>query len=383
MKSNPMADILQENKSNHDFIQTMVQTSIQAALQAEFDKFIGASRYERTGTRTGQRNGYYDRELTTRVGTMTLHVCRDRDGQFSTEIFDKYQRSEKALLATIAQMYFSGVSTRKVKKIVYELCGTEISKSQVSELIKQLDQQLHAWRNRRLLLEYVYAIFDARYEKVRENGHVVSKAFVTVIGITKDGMRDIIGCYVINSESESEWNDVISNLKERGLHGLNYVVADDNKGLKSALAKHFQGILVQRCQVHFMRNFMFKLSQITRAEGILLLQDVFAATTKEDALSRAEKLRAYLLSVNKEVVADWIEEHLEEALVVLALPKEHHKKMKSTNMLERFNQELKRRSKVVRIFPNVESCLRLLGTLCQETSEEWANRRYLNMDIQN
>lgn len=383
MKRNPMVNILQENNNNNDYMQAMLQTSIQQALQVEFDKFIGASSYERTATRTGHRNGYYERQLNTRVGTMSLQVCRDREGQFSTTIFEKYQRSEKALVMTIAEMYFAGVSTRRVKKIMYELCGTEISKSQVSELIKQLDQQLHAWRNRRLILEYIYLIFDARYEKVRENGHVVSKAFVTVIGLTKDGMRDIIGCYVINSESESEWNEVMSNLKERSLYGVQYVVADDNKGLKAALNRHFQGVPVQRCQVHYMRNFMAKLSQTTRAEGVRLLKDVFAATTKEDALSRVEKLRTYLFSINKESIVDWVDESIEESLVVYLLPREHHKQMKSTNMLERFNQELKRRSKVVRIFPNAESCLRLLGTLCQETSEEWANRRYLNMDIQN
>jgi transposase-like protein len=308
-------------------------------------------------------------------------VCRDRDGQFSTTIFEKYQRSEKALVITIAEMYISGVSTRKVKRIMEDLCGTGISKSQVSDLVQKFDEPLQAWRNRRLIVGYIYLIFDARYEKVRENGHVVSKAFVTVIGITEDGMRDIIGVYVINSESESEWNDVMSNLKERGLHGVEYAVVDDNKGLKAALAKQFQGVRIQRCQVHFMRNFMFKLSHTTRTEGIRLLKDIFDATTKEDATSRAEKLRTYLLSINKESVADWLDECLEETLVVYSLPTEHRKKMKSTNMLERLNQELKRRSRVVRIFPNEESCLRLLGTICQETSEEWANNRYLSMDI--
>lgn len=270
-------------------------------------------------------------------------------------------------------MYFSGVSTRKVHKLMQELCGLDVSKSQVSDLVKTLDEQLNAWRNRLLTGKYMYIIFDARYEKVRENGHVVSKAFVVAIGITEEGMREIIGCYVIDSESESAWNEVISNLKERGLHGVKFVVADDNKGLKKALGKHFQDVLIQRCQVHFMRNFISKLSHSNRAEGIRLLQDVFATTTKEDAISRAEKLREYLLSIDKESVADWIDEHVEESLVILALPREHHRQMKSTNMLERLNQELKRRSRCVRIFPNVESCLRLLGALCQETSEEWAN----------
>jgi putative transposase len=381
MKRNPTQDILQEDVSQNDYIRAMVQTGLQQAVRAEFDKFIGASAYERSDARTGQRNGSYERQLHTRVGAIQLQVCRDRNGEFSTTVFEKYQRSEKALVATIAEMYFCGVATRKVKGIMYELCGTNVSKSQVSELVQKFDQQLHAWRNRKLLLKYIYMVLDARYEKVRENGQVVSKAFVTVIGITEEGIRDIIGCYIINSESESEWNETFSNLKDRGLHGVKLVVADDNKGLKAALSRHFQDALLQRCQVHFMRNFMYKLSQSTRADGMRLLQNVFNATTKDDALKNVEVLRTYLLSINRESVADWIDSDIEEALVVFALPRQHYKQMKSTNMVERLNQELKRRSKPVRIFPNEESCLRLLGTICQETSEEWANRRYLKMDI--
>jgi transposase-like protein len=381
-KSNPAEQILQEDNKQQEFIRTMMQAGLQHALQMEFDKFVGAALYERTATRTVQRNGYYERQFNTRVGTITLHVCRDRDGKFSTTLFEQYQRSEKALVSTIVEMYFSGVSTRKVQKMTQELCGLDVSKSQVSDLVKTLDEQLHAWRNRPLTSNYTHLMFDARYEKVRENGHVVSKAFVVAIGITAEGMREVIGCFVVDSESESAWNEAICNLKDRGLRDVKFVVSDDNKGLKAALNKHFQGVLVQRCQVHFMRNFMAKLSHSNRAEGIRLLQDVFAAATKDDAISRAEKLREYLLSINKESVADWIDEHVEESLVVLALPREHRKQMKSTNMLERLNQELKRRSRCVRIFPNVDSCLRLLGAICQEISEEWSNRCYLNMDIQ-
>jgi len=381
-KNNPMAQILQDDNTQQEFIRKMMQAGLQSAIQMEFDNFMGALSYERTTTRTGHRNGNYERQLNTRVGTITLHVCRDRDGKFNTALFERYQRSEKALVSTIIEMYFSGVSTRKVQKMMQELCGLDVSKSQVSDLVKTLDEQLYAWRNRALTSNYIYTMFDARYEKVRENGHVVSKAFVIAIGITTEGIREVIGCFVVDSESESAWSEAISNLKDRGLRGVKFVVADDNKGLKAAMHKHFQDVLTQRCQVHFMRNFMAKLSHSNRAEGIQLLQDIFAATTKEDAMSRTEKLRTYLLSINKESVADWIDEHVEESLAVLALPREHHKQMKSTNMLERLNQELKRRSRCVRIFPNVESCLRLLGTICQEISEEWANRRYLNMDVQ-
>ncbi len=198
-------------------------------------------------------------------------------------------------------------------------------------------------------------MFDARYEKIRDNGHIVSKAFVVAVGITAEGIREIIGCWVVNSESYEAWDECLKSLKERGLHGVEYVVSDENKGLRKALMKYFQGARLQRCQVHYMRNFIDKLSKSEQSE--------------------------YLLSKKRPHVAEWLEESIEEALVVLDLPEAHRKKMKSTNMLERVNQELKRRSRVVRIFPNDNSCLRLLGALCQEISESWDNRIYVRMNI--
>lgn len=382
MNGNKMAQEWQEALVNQkDFLPSAVQAFLQQAIKYEFNKFIGADAYERTDERKGHRNGYYERQLNTRVGTITLEVCRDRDGEFQTEVFERYQRTEKALVYTIIEMYFSGISTRKVHKAVIELCGLNVSKSQVSDLVKELDQQLDAWRMRPLSISYLYVIFDARYEKVRENGHIVSKAFVIAIGITTDGTREVIGCWVINSESFEEWDECIKNLKQRGLSGVNYAVTDDNKGLRRTLQKQFQGINLQRCQVHFMRNFISKLAKSEQTEGLRLLQDVFNAQIKNDALERMKKVSAFLISKKKEKVADWLEENIEETLTVLELPIEHRKKMKSTNMLERLNQELKRRSRVVRIFPNVDSCIRLLGTICMETSESWADRRYLNMNV--
>ena len=264
-----------------DFMAEMMRKCLQEVMERQFNEFICAKEYERTNARKGLRNGYYDRQLNTRVGSITLHVCRDRKGKFKTDLFDKYQRSEKALVCTIAEMYFSGVSTRKVKAIVKELCGTNVSKSQVSELVKSLDDELTKWKNRPLLEEYVYLLFDARYEKVRENGYIVSKAFVTVIGITSNGIREVIGYKVINSESYEGWDNFLKSLKDRGLHGVVYAVSDENKGLRKALYKHFQGVHLQRCQVHFMRNFVDKLAKNEKEEAVKLLQDVFAAETKE------------------------------------------------------------------------------------------------------
>lgn len=363
------------------FLTIAIEKFLQKVIEEEFEKFIRAKEYERTDERRGYRNGSYERALKTRVGNIMLHVCRDRDGEFQTALFEKYQRWEKALVGTIAEMYFSGISTRKVSGIMEELCGFSVSKSQVSNLVAALDIDLQKWRERLLTAVYRYLIFDARYEKVRENGVVVSKAYVTAIGITSEGRREIIGCWVINSESYEAWETCINSLKERGLTGVEYIVTDENKGLRKALMKHFQGVLLQRCQVHYMRNFLAKLGKSEQQEALLLLRDVFDAPTKEEAKQRIEKVKTFLETKKKKGVIDWLEDTIEETLTVFELPIAHRKKMKSTNMLERFNQELKRRSKVVRIFPNEASCLRLLGSLCQEMSELWAHRIYLTMEV--
>lgn len=363
-------------------VQEMTQKMLQEGIYAEFLKFIGAKEYERTDQRVGHRNGTYPRKLQLSSGLYPLQMCRDREGNFQSELFARYQRTEKALLLAVIEMYFNGVSTRKVSNIMEELCGFNVSKSQVSVLAASLDDSLKAWRERPLLKKYLYLLFDARYEKVRENGQVISKAAVVSIGITDTGERDVIGCCVVNSESFEAWDSFIGSLRDRGLHGVEYVVSDENKGLRKALMKYFQGTKLQRCQVHFMRNFMGKLAKSMQPEGIKLLQEVFAADTKEKANELLLRLLTFLRGKKKDQVAEWLEENIEDALVVLELPTAHHKKMKSTNMLERLNQELKRRTKVIRIFPNVESCLRMLTAICQETSEDWGDKIYLKMNAE-
>lgn len=360
-----------------DFLKTIIQSAIQTALNTQFEEFIGASHYERSPERRSVRNGSYSRQLKTRVGSIDLNVCRDRDGEFKTDLFDRYQRSEKALVLSLLEMYLWGVSTRNVEEITESLCGFGVSKSYVSDLTKTLDDDLDQWRSRELSEAYKYLIFDARYEKVREAGRVISKALAVVIGITDDGKREILGSWIINSESFNEWDDCIKELIDRGLHGVTYVVSDQNKGLKCAIEKRFQEVVWQRCQVHFMRNFLSKLSKQVQPEAMRLLKSVFASETKDEALEKAKELNKYLREQKRNQVADWLEANLEETLGVYALPPEHRKRMKSTNMLERLNQELKRRSRVVRIFPNEASCLRLMTALCQEYSEEWMSRRYL------
>jgi transposase-like protein len=381
-----MNQIKQANKwqgamlNQDEYLANIIQEAIQKAIHIQFLRHIGADEYERTEERQGHRNGYYTRQLQTRVGSISLHVCRDREGNFQQDVFERYQRSEKALVLTVSEMYFTGVSTRKVEGIMEELCGMNVSKSQVSTLTAKMDSLLKEWRERPLIENYKYLIVDARYEKVRDNGRIVSKAAVVAVGITAKGAREVIGTWIVNSESYEAWDSCIASLKERGLQDIEYVVSDENKGLRKALMKHFQGALLQRCQVHFMRNFIGKLSKKDQREAINLLQDVFAADAKNEAMRRLQGVIAYLLNKKKEDVASWLEDSIEETLMVLELPTAHRKKMKSTNMLERVNQELKRRTRVVRIFPNEQSCLRMLTALCQEISENWGDRRYLNMD---
>ena len=362
-----------------DFLKRALETFMQGALESEFRRFINADEYQRTFERKGYRNGDYERQLKTRVGTLMLRVCRDREGEFQTELFERYQRSEKALVLGIIEMYLWGVSTRNVEKIMEVVCGFGASKSQVSALTVKLDGELEVWRKRALTEQYVYLVFDARYEKIRENGRVISKAFTICIGITAEGKREVLGCWMTNSESYEAWDSCLRELKERGLEGTKFIVSDDNSGLRNAISKHFQGALWQRCQVHFMRNFMGKLAKSEQTEGIILLKEVFAAGSKLEAKERLKRIEEFLRKRKKENIWKWLEENIEDTLAVYELPVHCRKKMKSTNMLERLNQELKRRSRVVRIFPNEQSCLRLLTALCQETSEEWGNRRYLEV----
>jgi transposase-like protein len=362
-----------------DFLRGLVERVVQQVLEAEMTSFLGAGTYERNGERRGWRNGYKPRTLKTRVGGLELRVPKDRDGEFQTELFERYQRSEKALVLAMLQMYVEGVSTRKVSAITEALCGLEVSKSQVSALTSKLDAEIAEWRMRPLTEEYPYLIFDARYEKVRRGGAVVSQGVLVAIGISAAGCREVLGCWVAESESEASWGAVFLELKQRGLRGVRYVVSDDHAGMVKAIGRHFQGAVWQRCQVHFVRNALSLCGVQQRPLVLSLMQTVTQAGTRE-AAKTALGLAVAELEKKAPKTARLLEEHGEEILGVYALPEAHRKRMRTTNMLERQNQELKRRTRVVRIFPNEQSCLRLVSALLMETSQEWMGRLYLRME---
>jgi putative transposase len=363
------------------FLAEVVQRVLQELLEAEMTEHVGAAPYERAAGRKGHRNGHKPRALRTRVGTLNLLVPQDREGTFSTRLFARYQRNEKALCLALMEMYVEGVSTRKVKDITEALCGTSFSKSLVSSLAGSLDAELRAWRERRLeQAAYPYLFVDARYEKVRVGHRIVSQGVLIVSAVRDDGFREIVGVQVADTESEATYQDLFRSLKTRGLKGVELVVCDDHEGLKAAVSRHFQGASWQRCQVHYARNLLGMVGAKGRKELAADLRAVFAATSSEQALGIASKVARRWREEGHEKVAEHIEEHVEECLSCLAFPESHRRRIRTTNGQERLNQEIKRRTRVVRIFPNSQACLRLVSALSVEQSEEWVTgRRYLDM----
>ncbi|MFH1736688.1 MAG: IS256 family transposase [Actinomycetota bacterium] len=364
-----------------DFLRGIVEEVIKELLEAEMTEHIGAAPYERTDARRGQRNGYKPRTLRTRVGTLNLLVPQDRDGAFSTSLFARYQRNEKALVLALMEMYIKGVSTRKVASITEALCGTSFSKSLVSNLSGRLDAELKAWRSRPLSKHtYPYLLVDARYEDVRADTRVVSEGVLIVSAVRGDGKREIVAVDMADTESEATYNQLFVDLKRRGLSGVKLVVSDDHAGLKKAAKRHFQGASWQRCQVHFTRNAMGLVKRARRGELAADLRRIFTATD----LIQAKDIAGHTVAKWQDIspaVAALVDEHIEECFQSFSFPESHRMRIRSTNGLERLNQEIKRRTRVVRIFPNREACLRLVSALAVEYSEEWTSGKiYLNME---
>ena len=364
-----------------DFLRPLVQEVVQQVLEAEMDEVLGAEKGERTASRQGYRSGYYGRTLVTRVGKLELRVPQDRQGRFRTEVFERYQRSEKALVGALTEMYVQGVSTRKVKAITEELCGHEVSASTISRMNEKLDDELDRFAKRPLSEPYPYVVLDARYERVRENGVISSRAVMIAIGIDWEGRRNILAVELANRESLSSWKEFCLALKERGLHGVELVISDDHAGLRKAIAEVFTEAVWQRCYVHFLRNSLDYLPRKADNDCLTELRWIYDRRSIEEA---RQDLAAWLKkwSGRYPKLCDWVENNIEETLTFYRLPRQHHKNLKSTNLLERLNEEIKRRTLVVRIFPNRAACLRLVRALAVEMHENWIEAtRYLNMEF--
>ena len=365
---------------DRDVLRPLVQTVLQELLEAEMTAALGAEKGERSAARLGYRSGHYDRTLVTRVGKLELRVPQDRAGRFSTELFERYQRSEKALVAALAEMYVQGVSTRKVKAITEELCGHSFSAASISAINVKLAEGLAEFARRRLDEACPYLILDARYERVREAGVIRSQAVLLAIGINWDGRRSVLAVELANRESRSSWRDVLLELRQRGLAGVEFVVSDDHAGLRQAIVEVLPEAAWQRCYVHFLRN---ALDYVPRKVDDDCLRELRWLYDRRDLAEAKRDLAAWLAKwqATYPKLCGWVEEHIEETLTFYRLPRQHHKHLKSTNLLERLNEEIKRRTHVVRIFPNAASCLRLGRALAVEMHENWLEaHRSLNMD---
>jgi transposase-like protein len=374
-----LAEIKGLLSADKDFLKPIVRAILQEVLEAEMTDALGAGKGERVEGRLGYRSGYYGRSLVTRIGKIELRVPQDRQGRFSTELFERYQRSEKALMAALAEMYVQGVSTRKVKAITEELIGHSFSASSISAVVKKLDGELARFAQRRLNEAFPYLILDARYDKVRIDSVIQSQAVLIAVGIDWEGRRQILGVELANRESRSSWREFLLGLKARGLRGVEFVVSDDHDGLKKAIAECLSGAAWQRCYVHFLRN---AIDHLPRKRDDDCLQELRWLYDRRQLKEAKADIRAWIEKWQGRYakLVSWVEDNIEETLTYYRLPFRHHRHLKSTNMLERFNEEIKRRTHVVRIFPNEASCLRLVRALAVEQHERWQEEhRYLNM----
>lgn len=367
--------------SNHGFegMAEAIEILMNEAMKLERAEVLGAMPYQRTETRRGYANGFKPKTVNSRLGRLQLSVPQTRDVEFYPSALERGERSERALKLAVAEMYVQGVSTRKVAEITQELCGLEISSTQVSRAAQLLDEELQAWRERPL--ERVpYVILDARYEKVRHGGSVRDCAVLIAIGVLENGQRSVLGVSVSLSEAEIHWRTFMRSLMDRGLHGIQMIVSDDHAGLKQARQACFPGIAWQRCQFHLMQNAMHYVPKVSmRTEVTTDLRSVFNAPDRHEA----DRLLSQLVEKYQDSAPDlstWIESSVFEGLTVFELPGPHRRRLRTSNMLERVNQEIKRRTRVATLFPNEASLLRLVSAILSEISDDWETGKvYLTM----
>jgi transposase-like protein len=369
--------LLQEVFSEKDGARRLLEHLLNDAMRTEVAAHVGAETHQRTAGRRGYRNGTKPRTLRTRVGELDLDVPQVRACEpYHPSMFAKWQRSERALLVACAQMYFQGVSTRNVRHVLEAMCDGEISSTTVSRVAQEVDEKLAAFRRRRLdETEYPYLHIDARYEKVRVDGRVVNQAVLVAVGFTAQGSREVLDWRVDDSESEATWGELFRDLKDRGLRGLELVTSDAHAGIVAAMRRHFQGVAWQRCRVHFKRELAKKVSYKIQKELMADLVLVFGPEERVECLRRGEQVAA-CWEGRYPKVAKLIREGLEDCLTVLDFPQHHRRRLQSTNMLENLMKRLKKRSRVVGVFPSRSSCARLLGAQLIEVHEGWSVERY-------
>lgn len=357
----------------------LLEAILNQVLKAQASEQVKAEKYERSEERTDYRNGSYPHQLKTRVGTLALNVPRLRNGHFSTDLFHRYQRSEQALVLSLMEMVINGVSTRRVSQITEELCGTDFSKTTVSDLCGQLDPVVNGWNNRPLEGNYPFLFVDAVYTKVREDGQIRSRGVLISYGINEQGYRTILGLKMDDSESTEAWRNYFDWLKGRGLKGVDVVVSDDHGGLVAAVQKAFQGATWQRCQAHFLRNVRDHLPKALKSEGG---EQVKAILHAPDLTTARTLLQGFLNTYQEKApkVTALVEAAFDDVTAVLPFPEAYRCRLRTTNGMERLNEEFRRRERVIRIFPNRESVTRLMGSVLMETNEKWlGGRRYLDM----
>jgi putative transposase len=352
----------------------LIRIVINAAMQAERSEHLNAEPYQHSEERRGYANGYKPKTLRTRVGDITFAVPQVREGGFYPQALEKGLRSERALTLALAEMYVQGVSTRKVKAITEQLCGVNISSSAVSQAAKQLDTELVKWRERPLA-EYPFLFLDAYYEQVREDGQVRHLAVLVAVGVTSSGKREILGVSVSLSEHEVHWRAFLESLKQRGLGGVQLITSDDHAGLRAARLAVFGGLPWQRCQFHLQQNAQaflpHKDMQTEVAADIRTIFDAPDRTTAEAYLART--VAKYQQSASR--LSEWLANNIPEGLTVFAFPASFRRLLRTTNCVERLHREVRRRARVVSIFPNFASCLRLVSAVLAEISEEWLTGR--------
>jgi putative transposase len=378
-----IGDLLHDLFANREGMQRLLETVINIGMREEATAHVGAAEHERSENRRGYRNGIKSRKFKTRLGELDLLVPQVRNCEpYNPSMFARWQRSERALLVACGEMYFQGVSTRNVQNVLEEMCGLEISSTTVSRVAAELDEKLSVFRERRLdHTAWEYLMLDARYEKIRVGGRVISQAVLVTVGFTTAGRREVVDWRVADSESEQSWGEVFKSLKDRGLGSVELVVSDAHSGIRAAITRHLQGTAWQRCRVHFKREMGRKVSYKKLKQLMGELASVFAPEEKAECLLRAEEMAARW-EETAPAVAAMLRAGIEDCLAVLNIPAHHRRKFRSTNLLENIMKRLKKRTKVVGVFPNRASCDRLIGSQLLELHEQWQTeeKTYVNME---